>query len=99
MSSEAVARTAEVRDTARTHLERLGRALQVRGWRVSLTGQGPSAQLKVTNPTVPQLSETIVCGLEGDGWCFMWSWLEAIEPVDKLDAAARRIRHVLRNLP
>jgi hypothetical protein len=37
-----------------------------------------------------------VCGLEGDGWRFMWSWLEPIEPVDKIDATARRIRHVLR---
>jgi hypothetical protein len=88
----------EAHSEARTNLERLGTALQVRGWRVSLTGEGPGAKLTVTNPAAPSLSETIVCGLEGDGWHFMWEWLEAIEPVDKIDAAARRIRHVLREV-
>jgi hypothetical protein len=81
---------------ARTHLEQLGAALQRRGWRVSLTGKGSDAQLKVTNPTVPQLYETIYCRRAGDGWTFMWSFRESIGPADQLGAAARRIRHVLR---
>jgi hypothetical protein len=97
MSSNPRARQAEATaGEGRGHLERLGAALQLRGWRVSLTGQGSDAKLQVTNPTVPEMFETILCRRAGDGWYFMWPWREAIEPVDKLDAAARRIRHVLR---
>jgi hypothetical protein len=83
-------------DQERAHLERLGIAMQRRGWRVQLTRHGADPALKVTNPTVPEMHELILCRRADDGFHFMWPWKEAIEPVDKLDAAARRIRHVLR---
>lgn len=96
MSSAPEVRPAAGRAEGRFHLERLGVALQQRGWRVRLEGKGSDAALTVTNPTVPEMFETITCRRAGDSWFFTWPWKEQIGPVDQLGAAARRIRHVLR---
>jgi hypothetical protein len=90
-----VAKT-EAPSEAKTHLEQLGTSLQVRGWKVSLTTTGDGPRLKVTNPAAPEMHETILCRRAGGDWMFFWPWAEPIGPVEQLDAAGRRIRHVLR---
>lgn len=87
--------TTRTPDLARTHLEQLGSALQVRGWRVSLTTRGDQPRLKVTNPTVPGLHETILCRRAGGDWFFCWSWRQDLGPVDKITEAVNKITDVL----
>lgn len=50
----------------------------------------------VSNPSVPQLPETIYAACAPDGrWSFWWSWGDRIAPVTEVETAAFKIAYVL----
>jgi hypothetical protein len=93
MSSTPQAQPAGADTQARTHLEQLAAALGRHGWQAELTGDD---SLKVTNPAAP-ISETVKCRPLGQIPHFWWPWNDPITPADKVDAAGRIIRYVLRS--
>lgn len=82
---------------ARTYLQRLADELTRRKWKVWV-GSGTKTTLRVENPDVPALHETIHCRSVNDGWSYCWPWREPIGPVDEVTGVADRIQHVLREV-
>lgn len=80
--------------TATAQLEKLAELLQRREWKAALGGSRSRPSLRVANPRIPTLSETVHC----DGAFFLWSWRERIGAVDDKAAVADRITHVLRGV-
>ncbi|GLW05962.1 hypothetical protein Misp01_10920 [Microtetraspora sp. NBRC 13810] len=57
---------------------------------------GGEPKLIVTNPQVPQLSESITVAADADGVRqYWWSWGKPIAPVANRHAVAMRIKYVL----
>lgn len=76
-------------------LRQLEAELTARGWRAHVQGSGRSVALRVVNPEVGRLSETVACRRRDGEWSFYWSWDQLIGPAADVSGAADRIQFVL----
>ena len=83
-------------DELTRHLDVLATNLQLLGLTVRPVARSRHPGLKVINPAVQQLSETIFAARSSDGtaW-FWWSWGERIDALGNEPAVAQRIVRVL----
>jgi hypothetical protein len=78
------------------HLDALRVAMLGLGFKASIAWPGEgSPYVRVVNPVAGDLAEDVRCVVADDGHWYRWSWDAAIEPVCRLDVAARKIAHVL----
>lgn len=84
-----------MREHTRTYfLGRLADELRSRGLEATLRLDPPA--LRISDPEVAPLSETVDCVPTSDGWCYRWSWGDILGPADDLEEAARRIARLFR---
>lgn len=82
------------REHTRTYfLGKLAGELESRGLTASLRADPPA--LKISDPDMALLTETVDCVPLSDGWFYRWSWGEVLGLADDPAAAAQRIATVL----
>jgi len=85
-------------DLRRSHLERLGGAVEaktnLRAQVRQVTHSG-SAVLRIVHPTVPDLKEDLACDLLDERWSLVWSWGDVLGPADDIEDAVSAIERVL----
>lgn len=69
--------------------------LSGRGFTARVTRIGRYRCVKVANPAVPQLAETIYLARSDGAWWFWWSWADRIAQASDIETAAFKIAYVL----
>lgn len=95
--TDTEARPATVDETRLAHLEQLGNTLTLRGWSTAVARpSGGPPFLRVTNPDLTLLTDTVFCCLAADGtWQYRWRWDALIASTDDLAGAAEKVTRVL----
>ncbi|MFI6818159.1 hypothetical protein ACIBG7_37595 [Nonomuraea sp. NPDC050328] len=84
-----------MREHTRTYfLGRLADEVRARGLEATLRADPPA--LRVSDPEVAVLSETVDCVALSDGWFYRWSWGEVLGLADDPVGAAGRIVRLFR---
>ena len=87
---------ADAAHEAVTQLEALARGLAEWNFQTSVTSDGGTPSLSVTNPAVPSSRESIAIAPADDGaWWFCWSRGDRIARVTDIETAAFKVAYVL----
>ncbi|MBB5783999.1 hypothetical protein [Nonomuraea jabiensis] len=86
--------SATPREHTRTYyLGKLATELEQRGLMATLRPYPPA--LRISDPDMALLAETVDCVPMSEGWFYRWSWGELVGLADDPALAADRILHVL----
>jgi hypothetical protein len=84
------------REQRLAHLERLGKALEDRGFLIEVARAIAKPYLTVADAGQPQLNERVYCEQDqGSSWYFCWPWQALIGVADDLATAAGEIASVI----
>jgi hypothetical protein len=86
--------SATPREHTRTYfLAKLARELELHGLTATLRSYPPA--LRISDPDMAMLAETVDCVPMSEGWFYRWSWGEVVGLADDPALAAQRIARVL----